>query len=739
MASGRGGDARTRGLSGHASSAACRAGVGVLVGVTLALPAAAQDAAAPQLEELIVTARKREERLSEVPVSATAMTAERLNAEGISTGVQLFQRVPGVQITNSGNEVNSVIQIRGGGSGRLSDNNTEPATGLYRNGAYLGGGTLGGLTLGPLDYFDVERIEIFRGPQAATFGRNATAGAVNVVSRKPGRDFGGEAQVTYSDPEGASAQAVVNLPLDAAWAVRAGFRYARQWDGFVDNSLTGESLEKSRFAGGRVSLRFEPNDSFDATLTVDHFDQSGPSVGVFAFNSNTTEILDRYHQQTNTPNSFSRYETTAILEAGLDLGFATLRSVTTGRKRSLFNQLDLDEYQDFSQAPAQGYGDRVRQGSGVSFRRFGQEFRLESPAGERLTWVAGVEYLALWETFTINVSGATRPDRTSNLRVRSEDWSAAVFGLVTYAFNERLTGTLEARVNQDNKDIDRRGATFTAAGVSIPNNFVAKAKWTNIAPAAALRYQVNPDVNVYARLAQAYRPGGFNSDLGNPALNLVAFDTAFDPEYVTTGEIGVKAELLDRRLRLEGAVYVTNTKDVLSNFTTNAGAGGRLVRFLDNAGQADQKGVEVDATWLVPLGPSTQLLLTGGLSWQDGEYDAPGLANDGNSLARMPKWIGSLSGMLRHRVSDDLELFANVAYRTRDGGFQGPLNEVNRPLYAFDLFDATIGATLGRTTVSLRAENLFKETYITERTDPAGVQTVLNTPRTWTFTVRQAF
>ena len=240
----------------------------------------AQTAGEPlaEVDEVVVTARKRTETLTEVPAAISAITAADRKVLVLDAMKDYLRQAPSATLVTSGPEYLQDITIRGQGSGRLGF--SEAATGLFKDGLYNAGGGFGGRALSRLDFLDSQHIEILRGPQGALYGRNSVGGAVNVVSQTPTEILGGSFTARYSDPERTGLEGVFNLPLiEDTLGLRVAALYDDQRGGFIKNLTTGNYLDAQTVKGLRAIARWTPSDVTEVNLTYERYDSDIPAFG----------------------------------------------------------------------------------------------------------------------------------------------------------------------------------------------------------------------------------------------------------------------------------------------------------------------------------------------------------------------------------------------------------------------------------------------------------------------------
>ncbi|MCF8209893.1 MAG: TonB-dependent receptor plug domain-containing protein [Rhodoferax sp.] len=359
--------------------------------------ALAQDAEKP-LEKVVITARKRSEPLQEVPVAAKTFSAQTLADENIVDQKSLVARTASASTVEQGASFASEVVLRGAGVGRAV--NAETSTGLYRNGAYAAGGNIGGRAFNKMDFFDVQRVEVMRGPQAALYGRGAVGGAMNIINNRPSAVASRALTLTGGPYDSFGMEAIINQPISDAVNIRAGLKTSSSKGGAVRDVTTSEALDSDRFDGARVSMEINPGGSFNYNLMVDGFSESGPSFGVFQYELAKPET--RFTRNYNSPARFGRNEWTAIGEGVWDLGGPTVVALTQLKRRKASTSDDFDRFNVVSNANLQ----RWQRLSDDDMERFGQELRIQGKDGQRLQWLAGAEYLRLKDRFTVDLNGA---------------------------------------------------------------------------------------------------------------------------------------------------------------------------------------------------------------------------------------------------------------------------------------------------------------------------------------------
>lgn len=666
----------------------------------IAAPASAQDAAqdsadsGPGIGEIVVTAQKRSENIQNVPIAISAVSSQFLETRGITSIDSLGSIAPNVKFERApSNKTISQIAIRG--SVTINPAVTwEPAVGLYLNGVYIAKAQ-GSI----FDVADLERVEILRGPQGTLYGRNALAGAVNLVPKMPSGELGFKGELTYGNYDYWKGRAVLDLPAMGPFSLKLSGQIQKR-DGFI--KLTPNPYPQAFLAGpartgrtndldgksGMVQLRFKPAESdFTADYMFDYskFDQrpdyaqlvrinrNGRPEDIFDPNSpgyafggaffplNLYERADR--QSTASLDANPLYERSRTyghaLTLALDVGGATIKSITAYRNLKWADRIDLDG----SPLPV------AFTGRDTSFHSWSQELQVSGATmDDRLKYVAGVFYYkekaeTLGPQSFFGGGSSFQSDYGSNTE------AFAAFAQIDYAFTDALKLTLGGRYTHEKKDVRRfLRVNFDAANgifapvvvADIPYGGVPDAKYNKFNPAVTLAYQPSQDINLYARFAQGFKSGGFNGETNDFRAPTAACPTgAFElcnpyrPETVNSYEVGIKTRLAGGKIILNIAGFWDEHKDIqLSVFTAN-GAASSIVK---NAAAARIRGLEFETV----IRPIDALTINASLALLDPKYKSyieaiNGVDTDvsGNrAFPHTPKTTGSIGADLRLAQGD---------------------------------------------------------------------------------------
>ena len=602
--------------------------------LVLSAPAMAQDAQdSSGIGDIVVTAQKREENIQDVPIAISAVSSAYLESRGIQSIEDLSTIAPNVKFERAPSS-KTISQIAIRGSVTINPAITwEPAVGLYLDGVYIAKAQ-GSI----FDVADLERVEILRGPQGTLYGRNALAGAVNLITAKPSGEAGGRAEVTYGSFDNVRLRGVLDLPRMGIFSVKLSGQYEKR-DGLIQvvpNPVAGvftalptqvdraDSLKSHSFM---VQVRAELSDAVTADYTYDYSkqDQTPPFAQLLRVNRNGDPRdlfdpaspayafggaffpLDRYTnptRQTVASIDGAVYEKSRsyghALTLTAELGALTLKSITAYRDLAWADGLDLDG------SPMKvAFTQRI-----TDYHAFSQELQATGKAmDDRLDYVLGAFYFSeKAETLGPQVFFGGGSDLQSDYGSHTKAF--AVYAQLDYKLTDALKLTLGGRYTHEKKDIrrylrvnvDAANGIFTPTVIAnIPYGGVPDAKFNDFSPAVTLAYEISPDVNVYARYARGFKSGGFNGETNvffDPAapagcpLGATELCVPYKAEKVDSFELGLKTQLFDNRLTFNVAAFRDEHKDIQLSIFTAQGAASSIVR---NAASARIQGLEFEA------------------------------------------------------------------------------------------------------------------------------------------------
>ncbi|HRX38022.1 MAG: TonB-dependent receptor [Amphiplicatus sp.] len=662
----------------------------------LASQASAQDEESLMGDRIVVTARKRAESLQEVPISISTVSAaqiERLNATSLK---DLKNFIPSLHYSDR-SALQTQITIRGVG-GDSRNIGIESGIGLYVDGVFAG------RTSGyNMDLADIEQIEVLRGPQGTLFGKNTTGGAINIVTRKPSDELHANATLGYGNYDAVRFKGSVSGPISDT--VSLGVTFA-SWDrdGYIKNIYDKTKLQSEERRAGLVQLRFQPNDKWDILLSGDAtFDDQKAILNQLGSNAAFGAgyyIPDRFYVNTDQQNSIERdmYGASLSAEYRFDSGL-TFTSI------SAFRSVDITVHSDIDQTPV----DIFRSGPFTDDAdQYTQELRLTSPDGQFFEYMAGFYFYRQEAQASRRIYSAGNPLFFTDGPI--DTTSYAGFANATANFTDKLSITGGVRVTYEKKEGSyEQTSTVAPFNKSFPELeiSVTKPSWT-----ASLNYLWTDDVSTYFTASNGFKSGGFNVDpLATPAP-LSADDITFDPEFVTSYEVGFKSDTFDGKLRFTAAAfYATYTDRQVPQFESIGGVPTVITR---NAGESEVYGGEVEFT----ASPSPWLLVYGGASYLHGEYTefagatTGGADYTGNVTENTPKWTVNLGAELRAPVGPgEVTLSPNFAYvgETFLQPDNGPFNYED----GYAVFNARAGYEFqdGRYGIYLWGKNLTDAEY----------------------------
>ncbi|MCC2601060.1 TonB-dependent receptor [Sphingopyxis yananensis] len=572
-------------------------------------PAMAQETAPDGgLEEIIVTAQKREESLQDTPISLAVFGSEGLATKGISGLVDLRSHVPNLQLTPHPNSA-STTQIFMRGVGLADDQITQDGSvAVYMDGVYVA------RSQGQaLEVAELERVEVLRGPQGTLYGRNATGGAINFVTRKPELgDFGAKLQATVGNLNNRRYKAAVNIPMGETLAARLSYANIRQ-DGFVKNLGTGvDRWGDKRREAMRADIYWQPSDAFNLRYSYDR-SNIDDTPAFLAFSplyplKADCPVAGSEHVRDLLPNEVVSQGHS--LTAEWDVGDAlTVRSITAHRKLRNFQNQD---YLSGITGPAPFQKNQ----SNAHQKQWSQEIQLVGDtANGEINYVAGLYWFSedgsnFSNSYT--TSRATRTFTTTPISNRS----FALFSQVTYSpewADSRLHITAGARHSWDKREAMMFKKTQKDGGSIIDDPAIGDGsrKFKDFSPSLVVAYDLADHVNIYGKVVRGYKSGGYNTR----ASSIEAFDRGFGAESLWSYEAGLKSQWLDNKLRFNIASFLAKYNDIQVNVQSDPDN----IRITDvlNAGKATIKGVEADLT----LVPTKGLRFSLNYGYLDPQYD----------------------------------------------------------------------------------------------------------------------
>lgn len=702
-----------------------------------AIPASAQ-----QIEEIIVTAQKREESLQNVPMAVSAFAGETLLDFGVTSTQQLQAVTPGLVFNNTGPGAQPFL--RGIGT-RLTQNGMDPSVAMYIDDRYEPGSSAMMFELA-----DVERIEVLKGPQGTLYGRNATAGAIRVITQGVDDEFGGKAAVSAGNYDMYSLSGTVNVPLSPTLGTRIT-ALVKERDGFAENVVPGTRSQVDDLNIGvlRGKVRWEATDYLTSNLTLGYSrkqDASGLDQVDISRPANYSQGVarggisgDREHTASALSPMFDLEQYTADLRFDADLGDVDLVSITTYADTDTFTIIDADG----TSAPV---FDSVK--SVNSTDAFTQEFQVLSSVGD-WDWIAGAYYFH-GDVKSDGIMNLGAPVLFSTGNQTTETDAYALFAQATWSISEAWELTIGGRWSEEQKEVDIAKSKMTAGPSFALVPFSDTESWNDFSPKVTLQRNFE-DAMVYLTYSRGFKSGGYNYPARSPA----GVGKALDPEILDMLELGVKSDLMDGRVRANAALYAYDYSDLQVTRAGGNTSTGTVLATTENAADASVYGLDVNLTWLL----SERLTLTAGGNFTDSEYSdydatarvftavitgtsAPGMGSvyfdaDGHSLLRAPDWSGFVSLQYDLPFGDSAHMPIDVTYSYKDEfDFDFVADPLSEPLRhdAYGLLTARISYVPDQDSwrVAVWGNNLTDEEYFDDVVGAgSGLRASWGLPRTY--------
>ena len=726
------------------------------------------------IEEVVVTARKRDESLMDVPLSVSALSASDLARFQVDDLGDIQNIVPNLSL-NMGDAANAVIYIRGVGQ-RDSLSFADPGVGVYLDDVYMGRAQ-GSF----LDVVDVTRIEVLRGPQGTLYGRNTIGGAIKYVTAGPTEAPLFETEAAVGDYGEYRLKATLSGPLnhDGTLLGRLSLAHVAH-DGYSDNVFSGAgdgADGDKQMIAGRLHLRYSPQEELSFNLTLDRsVNDPDRSITPARVTGGPTLVQNTAaFQPTQDPfrveANFNDVEKLKVEGIGLTVDYQVsdavgLKSITSFRKLEYETHIDLDG------TGFEIFGVHVDQ----SQEQFSEELQLSYDSGGAIKALAGVYYFSeddvtpdgISNTEPIDFSGGAGVFYSPYGTVSENDQSVeavAVFGEISWFVTTALEFTVGARYTSESKELKRRACqALGALGMVLPDigdcnpppnsanpfalNLDLDEDFSKVTPKLGVAYRLEDGSLAYLTYARGFKSGGFDGRIGyNGASDDGAVNTQalpYDPEVADTYEVGWKSSLADGRLRVSAAAFLNDYQDLqLSSFSATP-AGGFATVFT-NAGRAENWGFEAELL----AEPVPNLLVSLGVGYLKAEYsEFINSANEdvGDALTPInsPELTGNLGLQYRRPLGwAHLILGADLAYRSDYFVDVNNLEALHQDDFVLVNTSVTLEAPSGKWSLSLGVKNLADEEYITHGFDltafPGVGLAYYGKPRTYRIQARYRF
>lgn len=622
--------------------------LGGIIALGLAAPVWAQSAPPPSdanaVEEIVVTARKRSERLQETPISITAVSAEAMERKGIKSLADVARQTPGLQYGDFGDMKLSPTSLRGvmGGAGSAG---ADPAVGYYVDEVYQAQGPGA-----DLDLYDVARVEVLRGPQGTLFGRNTIGGVISITTERPSDTFAASATADIGDYNARRLGASVTGPivpglLSGKIAAIKDTRDGYDDNVFLDRKVNNHDAWSTR---GQLLFDFSPDTSLLLTGSYRKADQEQLVFETrrYNFDAPLTQALlaaglplntDPFDRKvySDSPNEerLTAWDLTATFKTRL--GALGITNIASYHKHDYFSRADTDR------SPLKMLYD----GDPEQVWRWSEEVRFDLSTGP-VDWLAGLYYfrqnsrnqsfVEIGSDFADSLGDPSLTGFRAGSNGELDTTSKAAFVSATWKITPRWDVTVGGRYTRDQKTIHY--TQVDPVGLLGGNADIrASGAWGQFTPNANVRYRFSPDVMAYATVSKGFKSGGFNDALS------AADGIAFGPESLWNYEAGLKTQFLDRRLVVNAAVYYMDWSRI--QLAEDNAATPIYDPVILNAGKAHSQGVEIEVT----ARPTERWTLGGNLSVQDARFDGGHLAPDVplNHMPYAPAYTADLNAEYR--------------------------------------------------------------------------------------------
>ncbi len=694
---------------------------------------ATQASAELVLEEVIVTATKRAESLQDVPVAVTAFTADTIQEAGINDTSDLAIMTPSLTANANTSPFTTRLQIRGIGTSQ-TDPALEPSVGLFVDGVFFGRSGLG-----TSDLTDIARIEVLQGPQGTLYGKNTNAGAISIITKRPNlEEYEGYVEGTVGDYGMGRLTAAVSGPLSDNIAFRLSGNILQR-DGYYDNAGAGvDDLNDADDWNVQGKLLWEPSNSLSVLLSAFHVDRDSTCCGADSVQDATVnqELFKQgfspdkndpydYDVGTDWEDGFEMDSDLVSLHIDYDTDWGTITSITA------WNDYDYSSNYDADRSQLDILHVNNEENSGDSFS---QELRLDSSFGDNIDYMVGLFYydqttergdktptaivgddfitIANQQGLGIPFALVAQPGDYLSYQNTWDNETIAVFGQATWHIGQRwhLTGGL--RWTDEEREADLFSETFSTAplaplgraflnSVSTPIDASLDRNTDNVDWLVKMAYDTGDDSMIYASVATGNKSGNFSGQNGGPE------DREFDDEETLSYELGLKATMLDSRLRLNTAAFYSKIDDYQSQQQLPAGIG----TFVTNQGKLEVAGLDLQ----VEAVPLPNLTLSGGLLYMD-KYEITDGPRDGQDLPYTAEFSGNLAATLVFPVADG-GLFVRADYifmddhitNTADASLLEDKDEDDR-----EVVNARIGWRNDHWNFSIWGKNLTDDEYASQ-------------------------
>lgn len=680
-----------------------------------------------QLDEVTVSAQKRDERQQDLPLSISALSDKQIRDYKIWDVKDITAIVPNLYASNPGDNRN-VTSVRG-----IATTSYDPAIAVYIDGVNQFG----------LDTYisqlqDVERIEVLRGPQGTLYGRNAMGGVINIITKQPGNTTTGFAELGISNYNQQRVNAGIKTPLIKEKLFFGASGLFTKRDGFYTNTFNNTNFDKQNTTMGNYYLKFLPSSKLSLTLNAKHIQND--NNGAFPLASSIGAALaDPYNLNQNNITKMIDKTFNTSLSLNYNTSSFNLVSQTAYQSNHRYYKTPIDG--DFS--PLDGYSIVNNYGNDWNnVNVLSQELRFSSSATSTspLKWIAGTylfhQYDPVKQGTHIGADGNLLDAPESNVTYINTNIGRgnglALFGQGTYAITEKFDFIFGLRYDLESRkqsvqgerqaDGDVIGTTFAETSIS--------ATFDAFSPKAGLQYKLNQTSNLFATYNRGFRTGGISQLSGDPREALLTYE----PELSDNFEIGSKNTFFDNKFRLNIAAFYTliDNAQVPSLLVPDA------ITVTKNVGKLHSKGIEVQTDFI----PVKNLEMNYSFGFTDAKFEELNLPDNGvtenfknNKQLFTPNITSMLATQYNHRLNSNTKAFARLEWRYIGKQYFDLANRLSQN--AYHLLNARVGVSLKKVELTLWAENLTERTYVDYAYDFGAAH--LGTPRTYGILLRTNF
>ena len=697
---------------------------GALFALMFAATVGAQSVDTGTIEQVTVTARKRDESLLDVPISITAVSQDAMERNGLRSVADVAATVPGLNI-NSDSVGRAFVSIRGIGTALQAG--VQPGVGVFQDGVYAPQTSyVNNPTL------DIQRIEVLRGPQGTLYGKNTLGGAINIITRPPSETFEGKVYGTYTDEDGGQEfGGRIGGPLGDS--LRAKIAVAsRDSDGFYTNKLIGGAVDATSSDQVDGTVVWDASDDVSLTVNAYYLDFEGPSTN-YNHVSGPTDYRDNVRMNVIGRQAFDYTGANARLEFPLDAWNTKVTAIAAYDKREVESVSDGD-FLSLDIVRANGTG---------TDETYTGELRFDTKFSDTFSTLIGL-YASREESDAISGQTLVPAARTVTSFAERNGDTYSIFATGLWRFAEEWELSAGVRVDEEDREQDSQLTSTALPGVVLtdPHREIDSSE---VEPRVSLTRFLSKDAMIYGSIAKGYRGGGFN------AASVPAEFSTYDGDTVWTYELGGKASSADGRWLVSSAVYYNDYKDFIGQNALAIGPGGGLVSIDLNLGDVESYGLETEAVasindfWKLS---GSVTLMHARITDQSGWIAVTGRPLATDRLLFQPDWNASLSSDVTFPVGTG-DVSWNIGIVGK-GSRPGSSFDPTTPsiLESYTTVNTSVSYRRGDFTATLFANNLFDEEYFESFIDGSLLQALgllnqdlgmLGTPRSVGFRVQYEF